>query len=99
LKFDPKGRKVLANFSFASLKVSKSPPCIPLLKNPKNTEKRNQDSQTKTARGKIMRPSFKNFKAKALQNPDIAKEYYDLSPAYTLRRELIRIRKEAGLTQ
>lgn len=46
-----------------------------------------------------MRPSFKNFKQKALQNPEVAEEYQKLSAAYALRKELIRIRKEAGLTQ
>ncbi|MDH4319471.1 MAG: helix-turn-helix domain-containing protein [Desulfobulbaceae bacterium] len=46
-----------------------------------------------------MRPSFKNFKEKALQNKDVAREYHNLSTAYALRKELIRIRREAGLTQ
>ncbi len=46
-----------------------------------------------------MRPSFKNFKQKALANTDVAKEYYDLAPAYTLRKQLIKIRKNAGFTQ
>lgn len=46
-----------------------------------------------------MRPSFKEFKKKALQNPEIQKEYNELSPAYALRKQLIKIRKEAGFTQ
>jgi transcriptional regulator with XRE-family HTH domain len=46
-----------------------------------------------------MRPSFKEFKKKALQHPEVKKEYELLSPAYELRKQLIRIRKEAGLTQ
>jgi len=46
-----------------------------------------------------MRPSLKEFKKKALADPQVAKEYDDLSPAYALRKQLIRIRKEAGLTQ
>ena len=46
-----------------------------------------------------MRPSLKAFKKKALADPQVKKAYDDLSPAYTLRKQLIRIRKEAGLTQ
>ena len=46
-----------------------------------------------------MRPSFKEFKKETLQNPDVKKEYELLSPAYELRKQLIKIRKEAGLTQ
>ena len=46
-----------------------------------------------------MRPSFKEFKQKALSNPDVAKEYYELAPAYALRKKLIQIRKNAGFTQ
>jgi len=32
-------------------------------------------------------------------NPEVAAEYDRLSAAYELRKQLIRIRKEAGLTQ
>ena len=46
-----------------------------------------------------MRPSFKKFKKKALQRPEVKKEYVLLSSGYELRKQLIRIRKEAGLTQ
>ena len=46
-----------------------------------------------------MRPSFKEFKQKALADPDVAKEYYELAPAYALRKQLIKIRKDAGFTQ
>lgn len=46
-----------------------------------------------------MRPSFKEFKKKALQNPEVKNEYNELSPAYALRKQLIKIRKEAGFTQ
>jgi len=46
-----------------------------------------------------MRPSFKEFKKKALQSPEVKKEYELLTPSYALRKQLIRIRKEAGLTQ
>ncbi len=46
-----------------------------------------------------MRPSFKEFKKKALQNSEVQNEYNELSPAYALRKQLIKIRKEAGFTQ
>ena len=46
-----------------------------------------------------MRPSFKEFKKKALQNPEVKNEYNELSPSYALRKQLIKIRKEAGFTQ
>ena len=46
-----------------------------------------------------MRPSLKDFKKKALANPDVEQEYVDLAPAYALRKQLIEIRKNAGLTQ
>ena len=46
-----------------------------------------------------MRPTLKEFKKKALANPEVAKEYNELSPAYALRKQLIKIRKDAGLTQ
>ena len=46
-----------------------------------------------------MRPSFKEFKKKILQNPEVKNEYNELSPAYALRKQLIKIRKEAGFTQ
>lgn len=46
-----------------------------------------------------MRPTLKEFKKKALANPAVAKEYHDLAPAYALRKQLIKIRKDAGFTQ
>jgi DNA-binding XRE family transcriptional regulator len=46
-----------------------------------------------------MRSSLEEFKKKALANPEVEKEYLELSPAYAFRRQLIRIRKDAGLTQ
>jgi DNA-binding XRE family transcriptional regulator len=46
-----------------------------------------------------MRPSLETFKKKALANPEVEKEYNALKPAYELKKQLIRIRKEAGLTQ
>lgn len=46
-----------------------------------------------------MRPTLKDFKNKSLGNSDVAEEYNRLSSAYSLRKQLIKIRKEAGLTQ
>ncbi len=46
-----------------------------------------------------MRPTFKDFKDKALQNPDVRKEYDELAPTYELKKRLISMRKQAGLTQ
>ena len=46
-----------------------------------------------------MRPSLKDFKKKALEESGVAQEYYELAPAYALRKQLIKIRKNAGFTQ
>jgi len=45
------------------------------------------------------RPSFKNFKTEALNRRGVKAEYERLAPAYELRRKLIAMRLEAGLTQ
>lgn len=47
----------------------------------------------------MSRPTFKDFKKKALSNKGVAKEYEALKPEYALREQLIKIRKAAGLTQ
>nr|WP_320009652.1 helix-turn-helix transcriptional regulator [uncultured Desulfobulbus sp.] len=46
-----------------------------------------------------MRTSLKDFKKKALQKPEVKSEYDRLSSAYELRKQLIKIRKDAGFTQ
>lgn len=46
-----------------------------------------------------MRTSLKDFKKKALQDPEVRGGYKRLSPAYDLRKQLIKIRKDAGFTQ
>ncbi len=46
-----------------------------------------------------MRTSLKDFKKKAFKDPEVKKEYDRLAPAYELRKQLIRIRKDAGFTQ
>ncbi len=45
------------------------------------------------------RPTFKNFKEKALINPEVKKEYDELVPVYELRKKLINMRISKGLTQ
>jgi len=46
-----------------------------------------------------MKPSFTDFKKKALENIEVKHEYESLAPAYVLRKQLIKIRKDAGFTQ
>lgn len=47
----------------------------------------------------MKRIDFADFKKEALSNPEIQKEYNELSAAYELRKKLIKLRKDAGLTQ
>ena len=48
----------------------------------------------------MTRPTFAEFKEKALANSEVRKEYEALSLAYDIRKKLITLRKkEAGLTQ
>lgn len=46
-----------------------------------------------------MRTSLKDFKKTALQNSEVKSECDRLSSAYELRKQLIKIRKNAGFTQ
>ncbi len=46
-----------------------------------------------------MRPTLQEFKKEALADPEVSREYHELPPAYRLRKQLIKIRKDAGLTQ
>lgn len=46
-----------------------------------------------------MRPTFEEFKKEALADPEVAEEYERLADVYALRRELIRMRQESGLSQ
>jgi transcriptional regulator with XRE-family HTH domain len=46
-----------------------------------------------------MRTSLKDFKNKALGNSDVTEEYNRLSFAYSLRKQLVKLRKDSGLTQ
>jgi transcriptional regulator with XRE-family HTH domain len=43
--------------------------------------------------------SLDDFKNTALENSNVAEEYSRLSCAYSLRKQLVKMRKDAGLTQ
>ena len=45
------------------------------------------------------RPTFANFKKKALQNEVLSKEYDALKPLFAIKKELIAARLSKGLTQ
>lgn len=47
----------------------------------------------------MTRPIFVEFKEKALANSEVKKEYEALSHVYKLRKQLIAMRTNAGLTQ
>ena len=47
----------------------------------------------------MTRPTFQEFKEKALRDQAVKEEYEALSVAYHLRKQLISLRMEAGLTQ
>jgi len=45
------------------------------------------------------RPTMKSFRRKALEKPGVKSEYDALSPAFEMKRQMIALRKKAGLTQ
>ena len=47
----------------------------------------------------MSRTTLKEFKVKALQKEDVKKVYDELTPEYAVKKKLIAMRKEAGLTQ
>jgi len=47
----------------------------------------------------MTRPTFEDFREQALSNDEVREEYEALSVAYELKSKLIKLRKEAGLTQ
>jgi len=47
----------------------------------------------------IKRPTFADFKKKALQNNEVSKEYDTLKPLFSIKKELIATRLSRGLTQ
>ena len=47
----------------------------------------------------MSRPTLETFKKKALKKPGVRENYEELAPAYELRRKLVALRRDAGLTQ
>lgn len=47
----------------------------------------------------MARPTYKDFKEKALRDPEVKAEYDALEPVYELRKKLIELRTQKGLTQ
>jgi DNA-binding XRE family transcriptional regulator len=47
----------------------------------------------------MARPTFKDFKEKALSDANVRSEYDGLDSTFELKRQLIAIRKASGLTQ
>ena len=47
----------------------------------------------------MSRTTLKEFKKKAFQNKEVEEEYNTLKPEYVIKKKLIAMRKEAGLTQ
>ena len=45
------------------------------------------------------RPTIERFRKKALKNPAVKTEYDTLSAAFEMKRQMIAMRKKAGLTQ
>lgn len=47
----------------------------------------------------MTRPTFEAFREKALSNEEVKREYESLETIYNLRKKLVALRKESGLTQ
>jgi DNA-binding XRE family transcriptional regulator len=45
------------------------------------------------------RPTMEGFRHKALKNPEVKAEYDRLSSIFDMKRRMIALRKQAGLTQ
>lgn len=45
------------------------------------------------------RPTIEQFRKKALKNPDVKAEHDALSVAFEMKRQMITMRKNAGVTQ
>ncbi|VVS91050.1 hypothetical protein [Desulfoluna spongiiphila] len=46
----------------------------------------------------MSRPTFDDFRKRAIENPDVKEVYDKLAPEFELRRKLIEMRLAAGLT-
>jgi len=47
----------------------------------------------------MTRPTFKSFRKEALKREGVKSSYDELSEAYEVRKQLIALRQQAGLTQ
>ena len=47
----------------------------------------------------MARRAFEQFRKKALKKPGVKVEYDALGPAFEMKRQMIALRKKAGLTQ
>ena len=47
----------------------------------------------------MSRTTLKNFKERALQSDEVKRAYEELTPEYAVKKQLIAMRKRAGLTQ
>jgi DNA-binding XRE family transcriptional regulator len=47
----------------------------------------------------MARPTFEQFRKKALKKSGVKAEYEALGPAFEMKRQMIALRKAAGLTQ
>jgi DNA-binding XRE family transcriptional regulator len=47
----------------------------------------------------MARPTFDQFRKKALKKPEVKAEYDALEPIYAMKRQMIALRQAAGLTQ
>ena len=47
----------------------------------------------------IKRPTYKDFKAKALQNLEVKKEYENFKPLFEIKKQLVIARLNKGITQ
>ena len=48
---------------------------------------------------KTSRPTFKDFKNKALKKPEVREEYEALAPLFAIKKELVAARVAKGMTQ
>lgn len=47
----------------------------------------------------MAKPTFKQFREKALRIPEVRADYESLAPVYEMKRQMIALRLKAGLTQ
>ena len=48
---------------------------------------------------KTLRPTYQNFKTEALNDPEIRSEYEAFKPIFELKKQMIKARLEANLSQ